>query len=98
MIVFGLLAGKPVGIVGASWLAVKSGLARLPDGVGWGPVVGAGCLAGIGFTMSIFIANLALQGPMLDAAKIGILAASVLSAAVGVFLLVYFLPAAGGRK
>jgi NhaA family Na+:H+ antiporter len=94
----GLFLGKPAGIAAASWLAVKSGVARLPAGVGWGPIVGAGFLAGIGFTMALFVSGLALAGPLLDAAKIGILAASLLSAVVGAVLLVYFLPGSGKRK
>jgi NhaA family Na+:H+ antiporter len=89
-VICGLCLGKPVGIVAASWLAVKSGLARLPGGVGWGAIMGAGFLAGIGFTMSLFISGLALAGPMLDAAKVGILAASLISAVAGASLLVYF--------
>jgi len=95
-VVCGLFLGKPAGIAAASWLAVKSGVARLPTGVAWGPIVGAGFLAGIGFTMALFISGLALAGPLLDAAKIGILVASLLSALVGVALLVCFLP--GTRK
>ncbi|HSO63389.1 MAG TPA: Na+/H+ antiporter NhaA, partial [Desulfobacterales bacterium] len=75
-----------------SWLAVKTGLARLPIGVTWAAVAGGGFLAGIGFSMAIFIAELALQGAMLGAAKVGILAGSVVSAAVGMSLLVVFLP------
>jgi Na+:H+ antiporter, NhaA family len=97
-VVCGLFLGKPVGIAAASWLAVRSGLARMPDGVGWGSLVGAGFLAGIGFTMALFISGLALAGPYLDAAKIGILAASLLSAVVGTTLLVWFLPGSGKRK
>jgi Na+:H+ antiporter, NhaA family len=89
-VICGLFLGKPVGIVAASWLAVKTGLARLPDGVGWGPILGAGFLAGIGFTMSLFISGLALSGPLLDAAKVGVLAASLISAVAGASLLVYF--------
>jgi NhaA family Na+:H+ antiporter len=88
----GLFLGKPVGIAAASWLAVRFGIARLPEGVGWGPLVGAGFLAGIGFTMALFISGLALPGLYLDAAKIGILAASLLSAVAGTSLLVHYLP------
>lgn len=89
----GLLVGKPVGIVLFSFAAIRAGVADLPEGVGWGAVVGGGCLAGIGFTMSIFIAGLALDGAMLDYAKVGILFASMLSAAIGMGLLVWQLPA-----
>jgi NhaA family Na+:H+ antiporter len=83
----GLVVGKPVGIVAASWLAVRSGLARLPDGVGWPLVAGGGALAGIGFTMALFIAGLALEGELLKAAKVGVLGASAVSAILGVALL-----------
>ena len=88
----GLFFGKPLGIVVFSWLAVKVGLARLPSGVNWPVMIGAGCLAGIGFTMSLFIAGLALEGDLLDAGKIGTLLGSTASAIVGLLLLVRFLP------
>ena len=87
-----LLIGKPLGIVLFSWLAVRAGWASLPAGIGWPAMVGAGCLAGIGFTMSLFIAALALTGELLDAAKIGILAGSAASALFGMGLLLLFLP------
>jgi len=80
----GLVVGKPLGIVAFAWIAVKAGLARLPQGVGWGAVAAGGALAGIGFTMSLFIAGLALPSELLPAAKVGVLGASALSAAVGV--------------
>jgi NhaA family Na+:H+ antiporter len=91
-VLLGLLIGKPVGIVLTSWLAVRAGLAKLPDGVGWLTLAGAGCLAGIGFTMALFIADLALTGPLLDEAKIGILSGSVLSAALGMAILMRTTP------
>ncbi len=87
----GLAVGKPLGIVTFSWLAVQIGLARLPAGVNWKAMVGAGCLAGIGFTMSLFIAGLALEGDQLTAGKVGTLSGSALSAALGMGLLVWFL-------
>jgi NhaA family Na+:H+ antiporter len=90
----GLLVGKPSGILLACWLAVRVGIAKLPDGVGWGGVAGGGLLAGIGFTMALFIAGLALDGPMLDAAKVGILAASTLAALFGMAVLLWSLPRA----
>ncbi len=93
----GLVAGKPLGIVLFSWLAVRSGVAQLPAGVTWPAMLGAGCLGGIGFTMSLFIANLALEGTLLDAAKIGTLGGSAVSAALGLALLVCCLPSAGGE-
>lgn len=88
----GLVLGKPIGIVLFSWVSVKLGLARLPAELNGKVLVGAGCLAGIGFTMSLFIAGLALRGPHLDEAKIGILAGSTVSAALGSLLLWRFLP------
>ena len=91
-VMLGLLVGKPVGILFFSWLAVRLGLARLPEGIGWGVMTGSGFLAGIGFTMAIFIGGLALDGALLNAAKVGILAGSALSAMAGVSLLVLFLP------
>ncbi len=88
----GLVVGKPLGIVAFSWLAVRLGVASLPGGVNWRVMVGAGCLAGIGFTMSLFVAALALDGPLLDAGKIGILTGSAVSAVAGLTLLWLFLP------
>jgi NhaA family Na+:H+ antiporter len=87
-----LVVGKPVGIVVFSWAAVRLGIARLPGGVNWIAMVGAGCLAGIGFTMSLFIASLALENELLDAAKVGTLAGSTLSAVLGFVLLTCSLP------
>jgi NhaA family Na+:H+ antiporter len=73
----GLVLGKPLGVVLFSWLVVTSGLGRLPEGVGWRDMLGAGALAGIGFTVALFISGLAFADPTLaDAAKIGILCAS----------------------
>ena len=88
----GLVLGKPLGIVAFSWLAVRLGVASLPGGVNWRVMVGGGCLAGIGFTMSLFVAALALDGPLLDAGKIGILTGSAVSAVAGLTLLWLFLP------
>jgi NhaA family Na+:H+ antiporter len=90
----GLVLGKPIGIFLFSWLAVRLGFGRLPDGVGWGAVLGGGILAGIGFTMALFIAGLALDGPLLDAAKIGVLSASALCAIIGMAVLVLVSPRA----
>jgi NhaA family Na+:H+ antiporter len=91
-VMLGLVVGKPIGVLLFSWLAVKIGLARLPSGLNWAAVTGGGFLAGIGFTMAIFIAGLALQGVMLGAAKVGILAGSTLSAVIGMVLLFVVLP------
>jgi NhaA family Na+:H+ antiporter len=95
-VIVGLLLGKPLGIVLASWLAVKARLARLPEQVSWAMMAGAGCLAGIGFTMSLFIAALGLQGILLDEAKVGVFAGSALSAAAGCLLLRWALPRGQG--
>jgi NhaA family Na+:H+ antiporter len=87
-IVVGLFVGKPLGIFTASWAAVRAGLATKPDAYNWNQVLGAGCLAGIGFTMSLFIASQSYPlSADFDAAKIGIFIASVLSAILGVALL-----------
>jgi Na+:H+ antiporter, NhaA family len=83
----GLALGKPIGIVLFSYLAVRVGLARLPLGVNWRIMVGCGCIAGIGFTMSLLIASLSLSGSMLEAAKIGTLAGSCVSAVFGFLIL-----------
>jgi len=88
----GLVVGKPVGVVLFSWVAVRLGLAALPEGVGWGVLAGGGLLAGIGFTMALFIAGLALDGPTLDAAKVGILGASAVAAILGMLILSRLLP------
>lgn len=93
----GLVIGKPLGIVFFSWLAVQTGLARLPAGITWRAMVGAGCLAGIGFTMSLFIAGLALEGSLLEAGKLGTLLGSTISAILGMTLLVLFLPSPDRR-
>lgn len=87
----GLVVGKPLGILAFSWVAVQIGIARLPAGVNWKALLGAGCLAGVGFTMSLFIAGLALEGDQLIAGKVGTLVGSFLSAALGMVLLVWFL-------
>jgi Na+:H+ antiporter, NhaA family len=91
-IVLGLLIGKPLGIMLFSWLAVKSGRAGLPEGVSWGQIAGVGILAGIGFTMALFISELAFQDPaLLNAAKLAILAASTVAGIVGYFSLRFLL-------
>jgi NhaA family Na+:H+ antiporter len=91
----GLVIGKPLGIVVFSLIAVRLGLAKLPTGVGWGAVIGGGFLAGIGFTMALFIADLALQGDTLDAAKVGVLGASAVAATIGMLVLIWRLPTGG---
>ncbi|MBS7696527.1 MULTISPECIES: Na+/H+ antiporter NhaA [unclassified Chelatococcus] len=83
-IVAALVVGKPVGVVAVSWLLVQLRLCRLPPGVTLGGLTLVGLLAGIGFTMSIFIATLAFRDPnLLNAAKLGVLLASATAAAAG---------------
>ena len=91
----GLVIGKPLGIVLFAFVAIRLGLARLPEGVGWGALAGGGFLAGIGFTMALFIADLALEGVALDAAKVGVLGASAVAATIGMLVLVWRLPRDG---
>jgi len=84
----GLVIGKPLGIMAAALLAVKSGAARLPHAVDWTSLLGYAWLAGIGFTMSLFIAMLAFQETApVDAAKLGILAGSLVAGVAGAIVL-----------
>jgi NhaA family Na+:H+ antiporter len=86
-VVLGLLVGKPAGVMLFSWLAIRLGVGHLPGGVSWGQLHGASWLAGIGFTMSLFVGSLAFGGgDRLNAAKLGILAASALAGVTGWFL------------
>jgi NhaA family Na+:H+ antiporter len=90
-VIAGLALGKPIGIAGASWLAIKLKLAQLPDRTSWPALLGAACLGGIGFTMALFIASLSLAGPQLDAAKSGILVGSGISGLCGFSVLAFAL-------
>ena len=84
----GLLAGKPLGITATAWIACRAGVASLPAGVTWAMLHGAAWIAGIGFTMSLFIAGLAFgASPAFDAAQVGIMAGSALAAGVGAMML-----------
>ena len=85
-IVFGYIAGKPVGILGSSWLLTRLSRGRLRPPVGWAAVAGAGTIAGIGFTVALLIATLAFEGRQLEEAKLGIL-----TAALGAALLTWLL-------
>ena len=101
-VVLGLVAGKLLGIFSFSWLAVRFGLAALPTGVGWKGVAVVALVGGIGFTMSLFIAGLALPaGPMLETAKLAILCGSLVAAIValtaGWIVLKSELPAGAAR-
>lgn len=85
----GLVVGKPVGIFVGAWLAVRVGWAEKPDAYTWRQVLGAGGLAGIGFTMSLFIAGAAFDNPLdFAAAKLAIFAASILAGVCGTLMLI----------
>ena len=83
-VMLALVLGKPLGVFVCTWLAVKSGLCSLPEGLNWRGVLLVGLLAGIGFTMSIFVGGLAFDdASLLGAAKLGILAGSAMAAVLG---------------
>jgi NhaA family Na+:H+ antiporter len=86
-VAFGLVVGKPLGILFVSAIVVRLGLGNLPQGVSWLMLAGAGSLAGIGFTMALFTAGLAFEANQLIAAKTGILFGSIVSGALGILLL-----------
>jgi NhaA family Na+:H+ antiporter len=86
-VLVGLLVGKPIGILLFSGLAVRLGFASLPDGATWRAIAGAGLLAGIGFTVSVFIADLALDQPVVNESKVAILTASIAAGILGMVLL-----------
>lgn len=88
-IIVGFAVGKPVGVLLFSWLAVSLKIAVRPPELNWGLIAGGSVLAGIGFTMALFIANLAFDESLLPHAKLGIFLASVLSAAGGLALLAW---------
>ena len=84
-IALGLFVGKPIGILACVWLATRTGLARLPAGATWLGLLGVGWLAGIGFTMSLFIGVLAFESEgLMDQVRLGVLAGSTLAALAGV--------------
>ena len=83
-VIVGLVVGKPIGVMCFSWLAVRAGAAALPAGVRWSGVLVVGLVAGIGFTMALFIATLAFPpGPLIEVAKLGILLASLIAGVIG---------------
>ena len=86
-VALGLLLGKPLGIFLGAWLALRLGLGTLPEGVGFKGILAVGFLAGVGFTMALFIAGLAFAGELLDQAKVGVLGASLLAGILGFALL-----------
>ncbi|RMO08864.1 Na antiporter NhaA [Pseudomonas cichorii] len=89
----GLLIGKTLGVFGLTWLAIQTGLAKLPNEANWGQVLGVSILCGIGFTMSLFVGSLAFEAGVSDYAgedRMGILTGSILSALIGyAVMLVY---------
>lgn len=88
-VTLGLLLGKQIGVFGLAALAIRGGLAKLPEGCGWLQLYGVALLCGIGFTMSLFIGALAFPGALelIDEVKIGVLLGSILSAVMGVIVL-----------
>lgn len=87
-VIFGLVLGKPIGIVSFTYLANKIKLIEKPKELSWGEIVGAGFIGGIGFTMSIFITNLAFSDEtIINAIKLGIFISSFLAAIIGVVLI-----------
>jgi NhaA family Na+:H+ antiporter len=86
-IVAGLVVGKFVGILGATTFAVRARLGALPEGIGMRHIAGVAVLGGIGFTVSLFITDLAFRGEVIDDAKIGVLAASTIAAVLGTIVL-----------
>jgi NhaA family Na+:H+ antiporter len=87
-IAVGLAIGKPLGILGCAALAVRSGVARLPDGCSWHHLAGVGCLAGIGFTMSLFVGALAFASPeVLASVRVGVVTGSLLATILGIAIL-----------
>lgn len=89
-IALGLVAGKLIGVFGASWLAVRLGIARLPEGTGWVHILGAALLCGVGFTMSLFIASLAFEGAAVQLSaesRLGVLVGSIVAGLAGYLVL-----------
>ncbi|MBB5622660.1 NhaA family Na+:H+ antiporter [Pedobacter cryoconitis] len=90
-VISGLIIGKFAGVLLFTWLMVKTGLAQLPDQANWKHITGVALLAGVGFTMSLFISNLAFEQPeFIDQAKYGILIASLIAGILGITLLKSF--------
>ena len=90
-VIFGLVIGKPIGIMLFSYISVKSGMASLPQQVRWSHILGGAMLGGIGFTMSLFLSELSFSDPhIIDYARFAILAGSILSAVFGMSFLGFF--------
>ncbi|TNF71601.1 MAG: Na+/H+ antiporter NhaA [Acidobacteria bacterium] len=97
-IVLGLVVGKQLGVWLFSWLAIRSGYADMPEGVTWAQIWGVSCLAGVGFTMSLFVSELAFKDPeLVSEAKVGILVASLIAGVWGYLVLARSLPQTGEK-
>lgn len=94
-VMLGLFVGKPLGIVAIVFVATKLGFARLSSEISWTQMIGAGFLAGVGFTMSIFISSAAFEGAELESVKLAVLLASTCAAIMG-SLILWFAPRIGG--
>jgi len=88
-VIAGFALGKPIGVFGFSWTAVRLGIATRPEDLGWGLLAGGAILAGIGFTMALFIAHLAFGESLIGNAKLGIFLASIVSAIAGLTVLAW---------
>jgi Na+/H+ antiporter NhaA len=99
-IVVGLVVGKPLGIVGMTWLVSRPRFGGFPRTVPWPPLVGAATIAGIGFTVSLLIADISFEGVALEEAKLGILAASLVASLLGwlAFTVIHRLPPAKANR
>lgn len=88
-IIIGLVVGKVVGVVGVSWILVKTKASRLPTGTAWRHIIGVGFIAGIGFTLSIFVSDLSFGGDLMlaDFAKQSVFVGSIISAGIGIMIL-----------
>lgn len=87
-IILGLVVGKVVGITGASWLMIRLGVSKLPSGSNWGHIIGVGILAGIGFTVSIFVTELAFeQEQLITISKMSVFLASIISGVISIVVL-----------
>ncbi len=91
-VILGLVIGKPLGIFLIVFVAVKLGIAHMSSEISWSQLMGAGFLAGVGFTMSIFIGSAAFEGAQLESVKLAILAASTLAAVIGSLILIKAAP------
>lgn len=98
-VALGLFVGKQIGIMGLSWICVRLGFCSLPGGTNWSQIYGVSLLAGVGFTMSLFIGTLAFSDPaMTNAVRLGVLSGSMMSGIIGFWVLKAALPAPANRR